>query len=221
MFAKLSSVCLVLSLSLSGCVTHDAYTDDKEVSATTIGAVSGALAGVVIGNQVKGNKNARQNARLAGAALGAAVGGGMGTYMDKQESELRKELKGSGVSVSRQGDLLVLNMPGNVTFDSAKANIQDGFTPVLGSVAKVIKKFDNTAVDISGHTDSTGNMQSNQVLSLQRSEAVASFLRQKGVAGTRLHASGYGSSQPLSDNDSEAGRAANRRVEIVLTPQAK
>ncbi len=221
MNVRLCTLSLIFTLGLGGCATNDAYTNDKEVSGTTIGAVSGALAGVVLGNQVKGNKNARQNARLAGAAIGAAVGGGIGNYVDKQEAELRKELKGTGVSVTRKGDLVVLNMPGNITFDTAQSAIQSDFTPVLGSVAKVINKFDNTDVEITGHTDTRGNMQSNQVLSQQRSEAVASFLRQKGVAGKRLHASGYGASQPIADNNSEDGRAANRRVEIILTPQAR
>lgn len=215
------SFSLLCAFGLSACVTHDAYDDKKEVSSSTIGAVSGAVAGAVLGNQVKGNKNTRQNARLAGAAIGGLVGGGLGNYMDKQEAELRQELKGSGVSVTRKGDLVVLNMPGNITFDTAQSRIQDDFTPVLSSVAKVIKKFDDTQVEIAGHTDAKGTSQNNQVLSLQRSEAVASYLRQQGVADKRLRAAGYGASQPLADNTTEEGRAANRRVEIVLTPKGK
>lgn len=206
-------------LTLGACTTNDAYTDEKEVSGSTIGAVSGAVAGAVLGNQVKGSKNARQNARLAGAAIGAAVGGGIGNYMDKQEAELRQELKGTGVSVSRKGDMVVLNMPGNVTFDTARSQIQGNFEPVLQNVARVINKFDNTNVEIAGHTDNRGSIQTNQVLSQQRSEAVAGFLRGQGVNAKRLNTVAYGPSQPVADNQTEEGRAANRRVEITLTPQ--
>ncbi len=210
---------LTTLLALGACTTNDAYEGKKEVSGSTIGAVSGAVAGVVLGNQVKGNKNSRQNARLAGAAIGAAVGGGLGNYMDKQEAELRQQLQGTGVSVTRKGDLVVLNMPGNVTFDTAKSQIQGNFEPVLESVARVINKFDDTNVEIAGHTDNRGSIQANQVLAQQRSDAVAGFLRGKGVNAKRLNTVAYGASQPLTENNTEAGRSANRRVEITLTPQ--
>lgn len=210
---------LLTLLTLGACTTNDAFTGEKEVSGSSIGAVSGAVAGAVLGNQVRGSKNARQNARLAGAAIGAAVGGGIGNYMDKQEAELRESLKGTGVSVSRKGDMVVLNMPGNITFDTAKSQIQGNFEPVLESVARVIKKFDDTNVEIAGHTDNRGTIQANQVLAQQRSEAVAGFLRGQGVQPQRLNTVAFGASQPIGDNQTEEGRAANRRVEITLTPQ--
>ncbi|MBC7660029.1 MAG: OmpA family protein [Chitinophagaceae bacterium] len=220
---KLKLACLGLVFALSGtaCTTENAYTGDKGVSDSTMGAIAGAAAGVVLGNQVKGNAHTRQNARLAGAAIGAAVGGGVGNYMDKQEATLREKLKSSGVSVTRKGDQIVLNMPGNVTFETGKAIINPGFDNVLTSVADVIKEYKNTNVEISGHTDNRGNQQANQILSEQRAQAVAAFMRKSGVADKRLKAVGYGPNQPVADNTTDEGRAANRRVEIFLTPQGK
>jgi len=218
---RLACVGLILAWTGTACQTENAYTGEKGVSDATIGAVAGAAAGAVLGNQVKGNKNTRQNARLAGAALGAAAGAGIGNYMDKQEATLREKLKSSGVSVTRKGDQIVLNMPGNVTFETGKAAINPGFNNVLVSVADVIKEYKNTNVEISGHTDNRGNQQANQILSEQRAQAVAAFMRKSGVADKRLKAVGYGPNQPVADNTSEEGRAANRRVEIFLTPEGK
>ncbi len=218
---KLALGSLIVALGTTACVTQDPYTGEKEVSSATIGAVSGAVAGVVLGNQVKGDKNTRQNARIAGAALGAAIGGGVGNYMDKQESVLRQKLQSSGVSVTRKGDQIVLNMPGNITFETAKSNLQPSFLPVLDSVGEVLKEYKDTAVEVSGHTDSRGKPEANQVLSKQRADVVAGQLRAKGVAAARINAVGYGQSQPIADNNTEEGRAANRRVEILLTPKGK
>lgn len=221
MKVRLACGSLLLAFMSASCTTEDAYTGDKGVSDTAIGAVAGAAAGAVLGNQVKGDKNTRQNARIAGAAIGAAVGGGIGNYMDKQEAKMREKLKGSGVSVTRQGDQIILNMPGNVTFETGKAAINPGFNNVLTSVADVIKEYKDTNVEISGHTDNRGNQQANQILSEQRAQAVAAFFRKSGVADARLKAVGYGPNQPVADNTTEDGRAANRRVEIFLTPKGK
>lgn len=218
---QLTCLALILAIGTSACVTKDATTDQNEVSGATVGAVAGAVAGAVLGNQVKGDKNTRQNARIAGAAAGAAIGGGIGNYMDKQEEKLRQKLRASGVSVTRKGDQIVLNMPGNITFETAKAQINPGFESVLDSVAEVLKEYKDTAIEVSGHTDSRGKMEANQVLSKQRADAVAQFLRQKGVAPARISAVGYGQSQPIADNATEEGRAQNRRVEVLLTPKGK
>lgn len=217
----LACLSLVLALANTACMTQDAMTDQKEVSAATIGAVGGAVAGAVLGNQVKGDKNTRQNARIAGAVAGAAIGGGIGNYMDKQEETLRQKLRSSGVSVTRKGDLITLNMPGAITFETGKSNINPAFEGVLGSVAEVLKEYKDTSIEVSGHTDNKGKAEANQVLSKQRADGVGAFLRSKGVAAARVNTVGYGQSQPLVDNASEEGRAQNRRVEVVLTPKGK
>ena len=125
------------------------------------------------------------------------------------------------MSVTRKGDQIVLNMPGNITFETGKSHLQPSFLPVLDSVAAVLKEYKDTSVEVSGHTDSRGKAEANQVLSKQRADVVAANLRGKGVAGARLNAVGYGQSQPIADNTSEEGRASNRRVEILLTPKGK
>ncbi len=218
---QLTCLALLLALSTSACVTQDAMTDEKEVSSATVGAVAGAVAGAVLGNQVKGDKNTRQNARIAGAVAGAAIGGGIGNYMDKQEEKLRQKLRSSGVSVTRKGDQIVLNMPGNITFESGKSALSPNFTPVLDSVGEVLKEYKDTAIEIGGHTDNKGKAEANQVLSKQRADTVAAYLRGKGVAGARISAVGYGLSQPIADNTTEEGRGQNRRVEVTLTPKGK
>jgi outer membrane protein OmpA-like peptidoglycan-associated protein len=214
----LLSSLMVLNL---GCVTQDAATDEKEVSSTAIGAAAGAVVGIIAGNQVKGDKDAKRRAQATGALLGAAVGGGIGNYMDRQEEKLRQKLRTSGVSVTRKGDEIVLNMPGNITFDQGKATIKEDFHGVLGSVADVLKEFDKSDVKVTGHTDSRGNAQANQTLSENRATAVSGYLQTKGVASKRLSTAGFGSSQPVGDNKTEEGRSQNRRVEIVLTPKGK
>ena len=140
----------------------------------------------------------------------------MGESMDKEEQVLRQELQNTGVSVTRENDKIILNMPGHISFQSGSSRIKENFTPVLHSVAKVLNKYQNTSVEVSGHTDSQGSASSNQLLSEQRARGVARTLRNFGVDGRRIEAHGYGESQPLDTNKTTQGRQRNRRVEITL-----
>ncbi|MBQ46922.1 MAG: hypothetical protein CMP10_05460 [Zetaproteobacteria bacterium] len=210
----------VLSLSLmQGCMTYDPYTGDKKTSNSTKGATAGAITGAILGNQVKGSKKTRQKAQIAGALLGGLIGGGVGNYMDKQEAQLRRDLANTGVSVGRNGKKIILNMPGNITFNVGNASIQNDFHQVLDAVAKVLKNYKDTDIEISGHTDSTGSNQANQVLSEQRASSVGSYLRRQGIQRKRIDIVGFGESQPLTSNKTSTGRTKNRRVELTLTPQ--
>lgn len=203
---------------VAGCQTRDAYTGEEKVASSTTGSIIGGLAGAVLGNQVKGSKRARQNARLGGAALGALVGGAIGQDLDAQETELRRQLNATGVGVVRDGNRIVLNMPGAITFPTGQSSIRSNFVPVLESVAEVLRKYRKTSVVIAGHTDSVGQPDTNQVLSEQRARSVAQVLRRQGVSGKRLEAIGFGESQPVATNGTLDGRAKNRRVEITLAP---
>ena len=203
----------VVATLLAGCYTMDPYSGDKKVSDTTKGAGIGALAGGAVGALAGGGKGA-----LIGAGAGALAGGAIGNYMDHQEAKLRAQLQGSGVSVKRNGDTIDLVMPGNITFGNGSADLNPGFFDILDSVAVVLKEYNKTKVDVSGHTDSTGSAQKNQALSEQRANTVAQYLRTKGVADQRLAAAGYGPTRPMASNDSPDGRQKNRRVEISLTP---
>ena len=209
---KRTSVVL-LGLWLAGCTTMDPYTREEKTSSATKGAVIGAAAGAVVGAIAKDGKGA-----AVGAAVGALAGGGIGHYMDQQEAELRRELEGSDVSVTREGDQIRLNMPGNVTFDTDQTNIRPEFQPVLDSVVKVANKFAETTLRVAGHTDSVGSDSYNQRLSEHRALSVKDYLALRGVAPQRLTAVGYGESRPLASNSTVEGRAANRRVELDLIP---
>jgi len=213
---RVKGVALVTALSLAvvACQTLDPYTGEQKVSNTAKGAGIGAVGGAVVGALVKGDRKSV----LIGAGIGALAGAGVGYYMDQQEAKLREKLQGTGVSVTRHGDNIVLNMPGNVTFATNSSNISGDFYPVLDSVALVINEFDKTYVDVVGHTDSTGAADYNQRLSEQRAGSVGQYLQSREVLPARVLTRGMGEDVPLASNDTLQGRAVNRRVEIQLTP---
>jgi outer membrane protein OmpA-like peptidoglycan-associated protein len=202
---------------LAGCTT-DPYTGERKVSNTAAGVGIGAGLGALAGAAVGGSRVAQRNAVLIGAGIGALTGGAVGSYMDKQEAELRDQLQGTGVSVTRNGDQLVLNMPSNITFDVDQAALKPEFIPTLNSVGIVLRKYNRTLVDVFGHTDSTGSPSHNLDLSNRRAEAVYSYLIGQGLDSRRFLVQGMGESQPIASNATEAGRALNRRVEIRLVP---
>lgn len=203
--------------ALSACATTDPYTGEKKTSNATTGAVIGAVAGAAIG-VASSSKKDRGKGALTGAVAGGAIGGGIGHYQDRQEAELRQRLEGSGVRVVREGDTISLVMPGNITFDTDQYAIRDEFYPVLDSVASVLREFNKTAVQIGGHTDSTGSDSYNQLLSERRALSVKEYLAQNKVAYNRLQSAGYGPRYPIASNGTSTGRAQNRRVEIDLVP---
>jgi outer membrane protein OmpA-like peptidoglycan-associated protein len=210
-------VACVAAFAAAGCTT-DPYTGQQKVSNTAAGVGIGAGLGALAGAAVGGSKVAQRNAILIGAGIGALTGGAVGSYMDKQEAELRAQLQGTGVSVTRNGDQLVLNMPSNITFDVDQSALKPEFVPTLNSVAIVLRKYNQTLVDIYGHTDSTGNADHNLDLSNRRADSVYNYLAGQGLDPRRFYVVGLGESQPIASNDTEQGRALNRRVEIRLVP---
>ena len=205
-------------VALSGCTTLDPYTREEKTSNAAKGAAIGAAAGAVAGLITGDNSKERKKKALILAGVGAIAGGGVGYYMDQQEMKLRQRLDGTGVSVTRIGDNITLNMPGNVTFAVDSSDINSGFYAVLDDVALVLNEFDKTLVEVAGHTDSTGSDQYNQSLSERRAGSVAAYLRSQRVMGDRLITVGAGESRPIADNGSESGRQLNRRVEITIVP---
>ena len=203
---------------LVGACTTDPYTGRQKVSNTAAGAGIGAGLGALAGLAVGGSPRAQRNAVLIGAGIGALAGGGIGAYMDKQEAEIRDQLNGTGVSVTRNGNIIVLNMPSNITFDVDQDAVKGSFYPTLNSVALVLKKYDRTLVDVNGHTDSSGDDAYNYGLSQRRALSVANYLNGQGVDGRRFSVVGFGETQPIASNNTAEGRAANRRVEIQLSP---
>jgi outer membrane protein OmpA-like peptidoglycan-associated protein len=211
---------VVLS-TLSGCYTYDPYTGDKKVSDTTKGAGIGAAVGAVAGLLTGGNAAAHRKNALIGAGIGALAGGAVGNYMDRQEAKLRSQLAGTGVSVTRMGDNITLNMPGNITFASDSAELNPSFYNVLNSVNIVLKQYEKTLVEVAGHTDSTGAAEYNQKLSDRRANSVAQYLEGQGLRSDRVITVGAGETHPVATNDTAEGRQSNRRVELTLTPLTK
>lgn len=203
---------------VAGCQTLDPYTGEAKTSSATKGAAIGAGIGAVAGILTGDDSRDRRKRALIGAGVGGLAGGAVGAYMDRQEAQLREQLQGSGVSVTRVGDDIILNMPGHVTFQTNSADLNPQFFSVLDSVALVAKEFDKTVVEVAGHTDSTGSAEYNQALSERRAATVATYLVNRGVNQQRILAYGRGLTQPIADNATPEGRALNRRVEIRLSP---
>jgi outer membrane protein OmpA-like peptidoglycan-associated protein len=203
---------------LAGCYTNDAYSGNRKVSNTAkgagIGAAVGAIAGILTGPDARAH---RKNALIA-AGVGALAGGAVGQYMDRQEAKLRQQLAGTGVSVTRNGDSITLNMPGNITFKTDSADLNPGFYDVLNSVSLVLKEYDKTILEVAGHTDNTGSTQYNQALSERRAGSVAQYLESHGVNSQRVMTVGAGETHPVATNATPEGRQANRRVELSLEP---
>ncbi len=205
----------VASLSLAACVT-DPDTGQRGMTRAGGGALAGAGAGALLGAILGGSNN--RAAVLVGTGIGAIAGGSVGSYMDKQERELRARTAGTGIEVQREGDEIALKLPAGISFDFNSAAVRPEFRPALDKVSETLVSFPSTFVDVKGHTDSIGSVAVNQRLSEQRAISVADYLNMRGVHQARIATRGYGFTMPIASNDTEEGRAQNRRVEIKLTP---
>jgi len=204
------------SLVMAGCTTNP-YTGESQVGNVGIGAAVGTAVGAGIGILASSKKDRGKGAAI-GAAVGAALGGSVGYYMDVQEAKLREQLRGTGVSVTRDGNNIILNMPNNVTFDTGQSALKAAGINTLMGVSMVLKEYDKTAISVVGHTDSTGSNDTNMRLSQQRANTVAGSLISQGVSANRVYTTGVASSQPIASNDTADGRAQNRRVTVTLSP---
>jgi outer membrane protein OmpA-like peptidoglycan-associated protein len=216
--AKLGAAAIGALVVLSACTTLDAYTRQEQTAKAQRQAVIGAAAGAVAGLITGDSSMERKKRALIGAGLGALAGASVGAYMDRQEAKLRAELERTGVSVTRIGNNITLNMPGNITFPTNGADLNASFYDVLGSVGKVLNEFDKTVIEVAGHTDSTGSAEYNQQLSERRADAVAAYLKTRDVRADRIITVGMGETRPVASNDTAEGRQQNRRVELTLVP---
>jgi outer membrane protein OmpA-like peptidoglycan-associated protein len=204
------SVFAVAGALVAGCATQQGT---NTAVGTGIGAGTGAAIGAIFG----GGKGA-----AIGAGAGALVGGVTGYNWTAIHNKLSGATKGTGTQITEQPDgSLKLNIPSNVTFDTNSYAIKPSFAPVLAQVAQTLQQNPEVVAQVVGHTDSTGQPAYNQTLSVNRAQSVVNYLMQQGVAGQRLSAEGRGDTQPIADNGTEAGRAANRRVEIYLRATAQ
>ena len=209
-----------LGLVLAGCTymqqpserPERATARDKTKKGAAIGAASGAVLGAVLGE-------GELDEILAGAAVGAGVGAGVGVYMDKQEEELARI---PGTSVERVADdMLLVHFDSDILFTVDSALLNSGSRGTLDQAAQVFAEHPKTAIIAQGHTDSTGSEVHNQELSERRAESVMNHLVGRGVDRVRITAVGYGEGHPVASNETSAGRAQNRRVDLLLKAKAR
>ncbi|GAB3725892.1 OmpA family protein [Luteimonas pelagia] len=215
----LIATALAGTLTLAGCATYTGQTNDpNDPNRTRTGALIGAGIGAVAGLLSGDDATERRQRALVGAGVGAMAGGAVGAYQDRQEAALRQRMAGTGVDVVRNGDNITLNMPGAITFGFDSSQLQPQFRPVLDDLAVTLNEYNQTIIEVAGHTDSVGDAAYNQRLSEQRAATVAGYLAGRGVIRDRMITIGAGETRPIASNDTEAGRAQNRRVEITLVP---
>jgi outer membrane protein OmpA-like peptidoglycan-associated protein len=208
---QFKSAMLVLtgSLVLGGCAT-------EQQTRTAVGTGAGAATGAAIGGAVGDGRGA-----AVGGLIGAGVGAAAGYNWDVIKRKLGMDTQGSQVQVSqeREGEVK-LNVPGNVSFATGSATIDTQLYPVLNRVASTLKEYPATTVTVIGHTDNVGGEAANMNLSRERAASVVNYLNRQGIAMTRMHAVGRGEAEPVADNSTEAGRAQNRRVELIVRQDA-
>ncbi|WP_293874886.1 MULTISPECIES: OmpA family protein [unclassified Sphingomonas] len=216
MKSRFAAAAALAALVTTSACTTDPETGERRISKTAIGGIGGALGGYLLGDLVGGRRDRTE--KILGAGIGGLAGAGIGAYMDKQERDLRARTAGTDVQVTREGDNLVLNIPSGITFAYDSADVQPQFKRTLDQVADTLAQYNQTYIDVYGHTDSTGSDAYNQTLSERRATSVADYLAGRGVQPARIGTRGFGESQPIASNDTDAGRAANRRVEVKIVP---
>ena len=192
---------IAASLLLSSCATYTGQTaDPDDPNRTQRGALIGAAIGAVAGLLSGDDATERRQRAMVGAGVGAVAGGAVGVYQDRQEAELRRRTAGTGIEVTRDGDVIKLNLPDGVTFDFNRADLKPQFYPALDQVASTMAEYNQTIVEVSGHTDSVGSDEYNQGLSERRASAVANYLTGRGLIRERFEVVGMGERYPVADN---------------------
>jgi len=207
------------TMALAACT--DPYTDtgdsrQRMKEGAAIGAGVGAITGLIASQ--KGGNDAKYAA--VGAAIGAGIGTAIGSRLDKQANELRDNFGNKGIKVVNTGSELVVTMPQDIVFATDSAAVRTDLQSDLRVLATSLNNYPDSTVDVIGHTDNTGAADYNQQLSARRAGAVEAVLADAGVAPGRIRAYGRGEAQPVASNLTPEGRAQNRRVEIVIRPNA-
>jgi outer membrane protein OmpA-like peptidoglycan-associated protein len=204
----------IAALALSACVPPEYNAADPNAR-TRNGAIIGGLTGAIIGAT---QSDEELTGAIAGGILGAAAGGAIGATLDQQAADLNRNIANPNVSVTNFGDYLVVNMPQDLLFATDSASLRGDLQGDLRAVGQNLLQYPNSRIEVIGHTDSTAEAAYNQQLSQDRANAVAAVLRSSGVPSSRISTFGRGEDQPVASNLSAAGRAQNRRVEIIIRP---
>jgi outer membrane protein OmpA-like peptidoglycan-associated protein len=209
-FTKPIGFIAVAAFGLSACVDANDPDYQKTRNGAAIGAVLGAATQIIAGNSGRST--------LQAAVVGGAVGAAIGHSLDKQEKDLRRDMAGSGAVITNTGNELVVTLPEAITFDTDSTYVRPGLQGHLARLANNLQSYPDSTIDIIGHTDSVGDSGYNQNLSARRAEAVSAILIAGGVPSGRIRSYGLGETSPIASNDTAAGRARNRRVEVVIRP---
>lgn len=216
---KLRAPLMVAAAGLFGLAAcTDQYGNPAQMNRTQKGATLGAAVGAIYGLQRDDDSRGKGTDAVKGAVLGAALGGLAGNILDQQAKALQQSVSTPGVSVQNTGDTIHVNLPESVLFGHDSAAVSGPAVNDLYAVARNLNAYPNTRVEVIGHTDSTGTAAYNQTLSERRASAVAGILSAGGVANSRIVTIGRGESTPVASNDTAAGRAQNRRVEVIIRP---
>ena len=204
------------TIATGGCSTNY-YPQPRPIYTPSVAGPSVGMLGAYLVGDVVGGRNSRRT-KVVRAKIAPLAGAEIGAYMSRQEADLRRQTVGTGVEVIRSGADVVLRMPASITFPVGSYAIQPQFQSTLREVAQTLRIENQTLVDVLGHTDASGSDASNQALSVSRAQAVANYLKSRGVIAARVGVKGYGETAPIASNDTEEGRAMNRRIEIRVVP---
>jgi outer membrane protein OmpA-like peptidoglycan-associated protein len=204
-------------VAVAACTDPAMVDENNGYQKTQQGALIGGLVGAVTGVVVSDDKG---KGAVIGGAIGAISGAAIGNALDKQEAELRQQLNNDEIQITNTGDRLIVTMPQDILFAVDSSTVQAGLRSDLLAVASSLQQYPNSTVQVIGHTDNTGDAGYNQGLRERRANSVADVLMNGGVAFGRIQTFGRGEDQPVASNLTEAGRAQNRRVEIVILPTA-
>jgi len=206
------SIVTIGAFTLTACVDASNPDYQKTRNGAAIGAILGAATQVIAGNS--------SDSMVKGAVVGGVVGAVVGNHLDKQEADLKREMAGSGAVITNTGKELIVTLPEAITFETASTYVRPSLQDDLARLAVNLQKYPDSTVDVIGHTDSVGDTTYNQNLSARRAESVSGILLRGGVSAARIRAYGRGEGSPAASNETSAGRAINRRVEIVIRPTA-
>ncbi len=198
-------IAAILVIGLVGCSSLN-QAQRGGLIGTGAGAAVGAAAGALLGDTAKG--------AIIGAVVGGAAGAIIGAQMDRQARELEESLEGA--SIERLDEAIAIKFDSGLLFGFDSSDLSTEARDNLGLLSNSLKKYDNTDVLIIGHTDGVGSATYNMGLSERRAQSAANFLGSQGIASDRLIVEGRGLTEPIADNDTDEGRALNRRVEILI-----
>lgn len=213
MFKPATALAAASLVALTACMGNNPQASssyDKTRNGAIIGGTAGLLSQIIAGNST--------NSKIKATIAGAAVGAGVGYVLDRQEADLRNRIGDSGAVITNAGDRLIVTLPEGITFETDSTYVRPNLRGDIIELAESLNTYPETTVDVIGHTDSDGDEGYNQNLSSRRAEAVSDILLNNSVDYDRLRSYGRGELEPVASNDTESGRAQNRRVEVVIRP---